>query len=84
MKVKFHEGAWEEYLHWQKTDKAVLEKINYLIRDIQRRPFKGIGKPEPLRHELTGSWSRRITKEHRLVYSVGSDEITILQCRYHY
>lgn len=84
MKVKFHEGAWEEYLYWQKTDKAILKRVNQLIRDIQRSPFEGIGKPEPLRHELAGLWSRRINEEHRLVYSVEGDELTIVQCQYHY
>jgi toxin YoeB len=84
MKIKFHEGAWAEYLYWQQTDKAVVKRINQLIKDIQRSPFDGIGKPEPLRHDLSGLWSRRINDEHRLVYSVDSDMLTIIQCRYHY
>jgi toxin YoeB len=84
MKVKFHEEAWNEYLDWQQTDKAILKRINKLIRDIQRSPFEGIGKPEPLKHDLSGLWSRRITDEHRLVYSVAGDEATIVSCRHHY
>ena len=84
MKVKFHEGAWEEYLYWQQTNRAKLKRINQLIRDIQRSPLEGIGKPEPLRQDLSGLWSRRIDDEHRLVYSVDGDELNIIQCRYHY
>ena len=84
MKVKFHEGAWEEYLYWQQTSKATLKRINQLIRDIQRSPFEGIGKSEPLRHELAGLWSRRIDDTHRLVYLVENDMLTIIQCRHHY
>lgn len=84
MKVKFHEGAWEECLYWQQIDKAMVKRINQLIRAIQRQPFEGIGKPEPLRHEFSGLWSRRITDEHRLVYFVEADVLTIVQCRYHY
>jgi len=71
-------------LHWQQTDKAMLRKINHLIQAIQREPFGGIGKPEPLRHDLRGYWSRRITDEHRLVYFVAGDTVDILHCRYHY
>jgi len=82
--ISFHAWAWEDYLYWQKENKAVVKKINQLIRDIQRSPFDGLGKPEPLRHELSGAWSRRITQEHRLVYLVEDDTVTILQCRFHY
>ena len=78
------EAAWEDYLYWQGQDKKTLKKINGLIKDIKRNPFKGIGSPEPLKHDLSGYWSRRITLEHRLVYRVTNDEIRILQCRYHY
>ena len=74
----------EDYLHWQKTDKALLKRINMLIKEIQREPFQGIGKPEPLRHGLSGYWSRRINDEHRLVYKVADDAVLIAQLRYHY
>jgi toxin YoeB len=83
MKVKFMEDAWTDYLNWQ-SDKAKLRKINHLIQDIQRSPFEGIGKPEPLRHQLSGQWSRRIDDVNRIVYIVENDEITILQCGRHY
>ena len=76
--------AWEDYLHWQATDKAMLRRINRLIKDIQRTPFEGLGKPEQLRFDLTGRWSRRIDAEHRLVYSVNQDMVIVLACRYHY
>lgn len=78
--------AWEDYLYWQKTDKSMVKRINTLIKDITRSPFEGLGKPEPLRFELTGYWSRRINEEHRLVYDYNGERetITILQCRYHY
>ena len=88
MKLLWTETAWEDYLHWQESDLKVLEKINDLIKDIQRNPFKGIGKPEPLKGPLSGWWSRRITDEHRLVYRVrGQSDAQVLdiaQCRYHY
>lgn len=86
MKIAFEEGAWEEYLYWQKTDKKVLRKINDLIKAIKKSPFDGIGKPEPLRFDLSGYWSRRINQEHRLVYRIseGANEVIIIQCRYHY
>jgi toxin YoeB len=85
MNILFTEEAWEDYLYWQATDKQVLKKINVLLRDIQREPFFGIGKPEPLRHQLQGCWSRRITDEHRLVYEISADEtIRVILCRYHY
>jgi len=84
MKILFAENAWEDYLYWQQNDKKILKRINLLIGDIQREPFKGIGKPEPLKFNWTGYWSRRINKEHRLVYKVQDDTISIAQCRYHY
>ena len=76
--------AWEDYLYWQSTDKQTLKRINFLIKDIKRSPFDGIGKPEPLKHDLSGYWSRRIDKENRIVYKVISDSIIIAMCRYHY
>ena len=84
MKVVFSEHAWEEYLYWQKTDRKVAQRINALIREIQRSPFEGVGKPEPLKHVLSGYWSRRITDEHRLVYKVEGDAVLVAQLRYHY
>jgi toxin YoeB len=86
MKIKFHEIAWNDYLDWQRTDKAMLRRINQLIRDIQREPLDGIGKPEPLKHDLSGYWSRRIDDVNRLVYQVEveGDVLTIIQCRGHY
>lgn len=84
MKLIFSEQAWEDYLYWQRTDKKILQRINTLLRDIQRLPYQGIGKPEPLRHSLAGYWSRRITDEHRIVYNVDDDAVFIAQLRYHY
>jgi len=84
MIIAWTELAWESYLYWQMTDKRILKKINELIKDIQRTPFAGLGKPEPLKFELAGKWSRRINDEHRLVYQIKEGEIIILQCRYHY
>ena len=84
MMIKFSTAAWEDYLYWQMTDKAMLKRINQLVRDIQREPFAGIGKPEPLKHQLAGFWSRRIDSCHRLVYSVESNTLLIAQCRDHY
>ncbi|KMW72344.1 toxin YoeB [Photorhabdus luminescens subsp. luminescens] len=84
MKVTFSNNAWEDYLYWQQTDRAILKRINNLIKDIKRQPFTGIGKPEPLKHNFTGFWSRRITEEQRLVYSVENNELLIAQCRFHY
>ena len=84
MKVEFSESAWEDYLYWQKTDKAIRKRINGLIHDIQRSPFEGIGKPEPPRHALSGFWSRRINDEHRIVYAVEGKVLRIAQVRYHY
>jgi toxin YoeB len=82
--ISFEAAAWDDYFFWQQNDKQVLRKINNLIRDIQRDPFTGIGKPEPLKHDLAGFWSRRITDEHRLVYTLNDGELMIAQCRYHY
>jgi len=84
LKLIFAEQAWEDYLYWQQTDRKILERINSTIRDIQREPFKGIGKPEPLKHALAGYWSRRISAEHRIVYKVQGDSLLIAQLRYHY
>ena len=84
MKLQFSENAWDDYLYWQKTDRNMLKRINALIQDIQRSSFDGIGKPEPLRHALSGFWSRRINDEHRIVYCVERDVLRIAQVRYHY
>lgn len=92
MRLVFSDHAWEDHLHWQQSDRTVLRRINALIRDVQRSPCEGIGKPEPLQHALSGYWSRRITGEHRLVYKVegggeGGPEggaVLIAQLRYHY
>lgn len=84
MMVSFRERAWQDYLFWQETDKQILKRINTLIKDIQRNPFTGIGKPEPLKHQFSGFWSRRINDEHRLVYTFIEAELIIVQCRYHY
>ena len=84
MKLIFSEHAWEDYLYWQRTDRTILQRINTLIREIQRAPFRGIGKPEPLKHGLAGYWSRRITDEHRIVYKIEGDSLFIAQLRYHY
>jgi len=82
--VVFSEHAWQEYLVWQKTDRWIVKRINALIREIQRTPFEGIGKPERLQHALSGYWSRRITDEHRIVYRVEGDAVLLAQLRYHY
>ncbi|MCF7998491.1 MAG: Txe/YoeB family addiction module toxin [Methylovulum sp.] len=82
--ISFRERAWQDYLYWQETDKKNLKRINALIKDIQRNPFDGIGKPEPLKHQFAGFWSRRINDEHRLIYTFIDDELIIVQCRYHY
>jgi toxin YoeB len=84
MRKLFSDDAWEDYLYWQSTDKAVLKKINSLIKEIERTPFEGSGKPEPLKYNLAGWWSRRINLEHRLVYKIENDTVVISQCRYHY
>ena len=84
MKIIFSEHAWDDYLYWQRTDRKILERINKLIKEIQRTPFEGTGKPEPLRHGLSGYWSRRITDEHRIVYKIEKDSLHLAQLRYHY
>ena len=84
MRITFSKNAWEEYISWQKEDKKILRKINELIKDIERTLFPGIGKPEPLKYDLAGYWSRRIDLEHRLVYQFRNNEILIYSCRYHY
>ena len=84
MKITFVDGAWEDYLYWQQTDKSMLKKINGLIKEISRTPFQGTGKPEPLKENLSGFWSRRINQEHRLVYKVEDGVVIVLQCKYHY
>ncbi|WP_426100198.1 Txe/YoeB family addiction module toxin [Pseudomonas sp. PSPC3-3] len=84
MKILFTPEGWDDYLWFEQNDKAGLKRINLLIKVIQRDPFDGVGKPEPLKHNLSGFWSRRITAEHRLVYGIEDDEVQILMCRYHY
>ena len=84
MNITLSKNAWEDYISWQKEDKKNLKKINDLIKVIQRTPFEGIGKPEPLKYDLAGLWSRRIDREHRLVYKVESNELFIYSCRFHY
>ena len=78
------DDAWNDYLYWQDTDRKMVKKINALIKDIERTPFEGLGKPEPLKHALSGFWSRRIDPEHRLIYRIRDDKLEIAQCRYHY
>jgi toxin YoeB len=84
VKLVFHERAWEDYLYWQATDPKLLIRLNGLIQECGRTPFSGLGKPEPLRGPLSGWWSRRLTKEDRLVYRLEEDRILIAQCRHHY
>ena len=84
MKLVFADGAWQDYLYWRKQDRRMAERINMLIRETQREPFAGIGKPEALKHALAGYWSRRITDEHRMVYRMEGDALQIAQLRYHY
>ncbi|MDA3789766.1 MAG: Txe/YoeB family addiction module toxin [Desulfobacula sp.] len=84
MKLLFSENAWEDYLFWQKTDKKTLKRINKLIKDIQRNKYEGLGKPEALKHNLSGFWSRRITNEHRIVYKIENNSILIALLKYHY
>ncbi|MGB4777980.1 Txe/YoeB family addiction module toxin [Microbacterium sp.] len=84
MVLVFSTPAWEDYLWWQRQDRATLKRINALIQDILRNGNEGIGKPEPLKHDFAGYWSRRITDEHRLVYKLADDEVRIAACRYHY
>jgi len=84
MKLIFLDQAWEDYLYWQRSDPSMLKKINTLIKEIERNPFTGTGKPEALKYNLLGCWSRRINMEHRIVYKVDNDALVILQCRFHY
>ncbi len=84
MRLLWHENGWEDYLWWQAQDKKTMKRINLLIRDMQRSPFDGIGKPEPLKDNLSGWWSRRIDEENRIVYRVQDDAIVIASCRNHY
>lgn len=84
MRIIFSKNSWEDYVSWLSEDKKVLLKINELIKEIQRTPFEGKGKPEPLKHDLKGLWSRRITREHRLVYQVKGNDILIYACKFHY
>jgi len=83
-RITFSQNSWEDYISWQSEDRKMLKKINELIKDIERTPYKGLGKPEALKFDLTGYWSRRIDREHRLVYQVIGEEILIYSCRYHY
>ena len=84
MRKIWQEEAWEDYLYWQTQDKKTLKRINLLIQDIERNPFEGIGKPEPIKYDLSGYWSRRIDDSNRIVYKVNGDALEILQCRTHY
>ena len=84
MQPRFSDQAWEDYLYWHETDRKQLERINTLSEDIRRHPFTGIGKPEPLKHQLSGFWSRRIDDRHRLVYAVEGEVLLIAQCRDQY
>jgi toxin YoeB len=84
MRITFSKNAWEDYSSWQTEDKKTLKKINALIKDIQRNPYDGIGKPEPLKFDLAGLWSRRIDQANRLVYNIEGDDILIYACKYHY
>jgi toxin YoeB len=84
VKIVFSDRAWDDYLYWQQSDKNVLRRINDLIKEIERSPFEGIGKPEPLKHNLSGFCSRRINSEHRIVYRIDNAQLEIASCRYHY
>lgn len=84
MRVVFTPHGWDDYLHWQTADRTMIKRINRLIDAARREPFTGIGKPEQLRHALAGTWSRRITEEHRLVYLVDGEDLVVLQARFHY
>ena len=84
MFITFSKNAWEDYTSWLTEEKSILKKINELIKEIQRTPYEGKGKPEPLKYDLAGLWSRRIDREHRLVYQVKENEILIYGCKYHY
>ncbi|MDM8522897.1 Txe/YoeB family addiction module toxin [Desulfococcaceae bacterium HSG8] len=84
MKVIFTEASWKNYLWFQKNNRKLLKRINNFVKEIKRSPFEGTGKPEPLKADLSGYWSRRINSEHRLVYGVSEDKLTIISCRFHY
>ena len=84
MNLTFSDEAWDDYLHWQKQDRKMVDRINKLIQEVQRDPFSGVGKPEALKHALSGFWSRRITDEHRMVYRVTENALEIAQLRFHY
>ena len=84
MKIKFSKIAWEDYMSWQSEDKSMIKKINELIIDIQPTPYEGKGKPESLKYDLTGFWSRRIDREHRLVYRIDENELFVFSCKFHY
>jgi toxin YoeB len=84
VKLMFSEHAWEDYVYWQRTDRKILERINTLRKESQCTPFEGMGKPEPLKHGLSGYWSRRVNDEHRMVYKVEADVLFLAQLRYHY
>ena len=84
MKITWDDKAWEEYVEWQTIDRKIVKKINELIKDIQRNGNEGIGKPEPLQHELSGYWSRRITEKHRLIYFITENQLVIIGCSGHY
>ncbi|GAA4824192.1 toxin YoeB [Marinicella pacifica] len=84
MKITFSQKAWEDYLDWQRLDKKKFKRINTLIKSISRTPFEGLGDPEPLKHDWSGYWSRRIDIKNRLVYRVTDNQIIIAQCKYHY
>jgi len=84
VKLIFADEAWEDYLYWQKQDKRMVVRINKLIRETKREPFTGLGKPEPLKHALSGFWSRRITDEHRMVYKIDGNALLLAQLRCHY
>lgn len=84
MRIIFSKESWNDYIFWQQTDKKILKRINDLIKDIERTPFQEKGKPEALKYHLSGFWSRRITEEHRVIYTVSGDDLLIASCRYHY
>jgi toxin YoeB len=84
LNLRFTPDGWDDYLFWQATDKAVMRRLNRLLEETLRTPFEGLGKPEQLRHRLAGCWSRRLREEHRLVYRVTADAVTVLMARYHY
>ena len=84
MEITWAEKALEDYLYWQKTDKKILQRINLIVKNLMRHPFEGIGDPAPLKYNWSGCWSRRIDREHRIVYKINNNILIIAQCRYHY